>query len=69
MNHQDLFPVYSQKLLQLKTESFSYKLKKKILVIPNIFFFNIPYVRHYNPLLIKNRSWILTIHKAKGHSS
>ena len=24
----------------------------------------IPYARHYNPLLIRNRSWILTIHKA-----
>ena len=31
---------------------------------------NIPYARHYNPLLIRNRSWILTIlHKAKGHST
>ena len=29
----------------------------------------IPYTRHYNPLLIRNRSWILTIHKAKGHST
>ena len=26
---------------------------------------HIPYARHYNPLLIRNRSWILTIHKAK----
>ena len=25
----------------------------------------IPYARHYNPLLIRNRSWILTIHKAR----
>ena len=25
--------------------------------------FQIPYVRHYNPLLIRNPSWILTIHK------
>ena len=24
----------------------------------------VPYARHYNPLLIRNRSWILTIHKA-----
>ena len=24
-----------------------------------------PYARHYNPLLISNRSWILTIHKAR----
>ena len=23
----------------------------------------IPYARHHNPLLITNRSWILTIHK------
>ena len=30
---------------------------------------HIPYARHYNPLLIRNRSWILTIHKAKGHST
>ena len=29
----------------------------------------LPYARHYNPLLIRNRSWILTIHKAKGHST
>ena len=27
------------------------------------------YVRHYNPLLIWNSSWILTILKAKGHST
>ena len=26
---------------------------------------DIPYARHYNPLLIRNRSWILTIHKAR----
>jgi hypothetical protein len=26
---------------------------------------NIPYARHHNPLLIRNRSWILTIHKAR----
>ena len=25
----------------------------------------IPYARHYNPLLIRNRSWILTIRKAR----
>ena len=25
----------------------------------------IPYARHYNPLLIRNRSWILTLHKAR----
>ena len=25
----------------------------------------VPYARHYNPLLIRNRSWILTIHKAR----
>ena len=30
---------------------------------------HLPYARHYNPLLIKNRSWILTIHKTKGHST
>ena len=29
----------------------------------------IPYTRHYNPLLIRNRSWILTIGKVKGHST
>ena len=29
----------------------------------------LPYARHYNPLLIRNHSWILTIHKAKGHST
>ena len=27
------------------------------------------YACRYNPLLIRNRSWILTIHKAKGHST
>ena len=27
------------------------------------------YAHHYNPLLIRNHSWILTIHKAKGHST
>ena len=25
----------------------------------------IPYARHHNPLLIRNRSWILTIHKVR----
>ena len=25
----------------------------------------LPYARHYNPLLIRNCSWILTIHKAR----
>jgi hypothetical protein len=25
----------------------------------------LPYARHHNPLLIRNRSWILTIHKAR----
>ena len=25
-------------------------------------YFNIPYARHHNPLLIRNHSWILTIH-------
>ena len=29
----------------------------------------LPYVRHYKPLFISNRSWILTIHKAKCHST
>ena len=27
------------------------------------------YACHYNPLLIRNRSWILIIHKAKDHST
>ena len=30
--------------------------------------YHIPYGCHYNPLLIRNRSWILTIYKTKGHS-
>ena len=25
----------------------------------------VPYARHHNPLLIRNRSWILTIHKSR----
>ena len=29
----------------------------------------VPYTRHYNPLLIRNHSWIITIHKVKGHST
>ena len=29
----------------------------------------VPYARHYNLLLIRNRSQILTIHKAEGHST
>ena len=28
--------------------------------------FCLPYARQCNPLLIRNRNWILTIHKAKG---
>ena len=31
----------------------------------NIYLPYIPYARHYNPLLIRNRSWILTIHNAR----
>ena len=27
--------------------------------------FYLPYARHHNPLLIRNRSWILTIHKGR----
>ena len=27
--------------------------------------FQVPYARHYNRLVIRNRSWILTIHKAR----
>ena len=38
-------------------------------VVLNFFCFDLPYLRHYNPLLIRNRSWILSIHKAKGHST
>ena len=34
-----------------------------------LFIIQIPYARHYNPLLIRNCSWILTIHKAKDHST
>ena len=30
---------------------------------------NLPYARHYNPLLIRNCSWTLTVHKTKGHST
>ena len=30
-----------------------------------IYWNQIPYARHYNPLLIRNRSWILTIHKTR----
>ena len=30
-----------------------------------ILLFKIPYARHHNPLFIINRSWILTIHKAR----
>jgi hypothetical protein len=26
-------------------------------------YYKVPYTRHYNPLLIRNRSWILAIHK------
>ena len=25
----------------------------------------LPYPRHHNPLLIRNRSWVLTIHKER----
>ena len=28
--------------------------------------YSIPYARHHNPLLIINRSWILTIHKGRN---
>ena len=40
-----------------------------ILILREKFFVQIPYARHYNPLLIRNHSWILTIHKAKGQST
>ena len=29
----------------------------------------LPYARHHRPLLIRSRSWIQAIHKAKGHST
>ena len=34
-------------------------------LILNLLFQQVPYARHHNPLLITNRSWILTIHKDK----
>ena len=34
-----------------------------------IFSLQLLYACHYNPLLIRNCSWKLTIHKAKGHST
>ena len=37
----------------------------KVLSLMLFQLFWIPYARHYNPLLIRNRSWILTIHKAR----
>ena len=36
--------------------------KKSLLNVDS--WFDIPYVHHYKPLLIRNRSWILTINKA-----
>ena len=36
---------------------------KQIFVWYNLVSFKLPYTRHHNPLLIRNRSWILTIHK------
>ena len=38
-------------------------------LLPYDLLIDLPYTRHYNPLLIIYRSWILTIHKAKGHST
>ena len=37
------------------------------IIIP--WYIYIPYVRHHRPLLIRSRSWIQAIHKAKGHST
>ena len=36
-----------------------------LISVTSVMEFCIPYARHYNPLLIWNRSWILTIHKIR----
>ena len=64
----DIFSSRKQELLKYFSIFF-------FLLLSSIFFFQlwsnianmsyIPYARHYNPLLIRNRSLILTIHKTK----
>ena len=56
------------KILQLRSE-FQAEYFYRVTVYKTETALSIPYARHYNPLLIRNRSWILTIHKAKGHST
>ena len=52
-----------------------YERTKKIFVLCILYTFRrlhllqLPYAHHYNPLLIRNRSWILTIYKTKVHSA
>ena len=42
-----------------------YRIKIWNFLCHTYFSFNIPYARHHNPRLIRNHSWILTIHKAR----
>ena len=57
-----LFLTVAQTFFRHKTPLKEQQINSKIRII-------LPYARHNNPLLIRNRSWILTIHKAKGHST
>ena len=49
---------------------FAWKFLLALIKLPDTCFrgvqtINLPCARHYNPLLIRNHSWILTIHKAR----
>ena len=55
-------------LFVLWSEAFARILRHFIICLERNFNY-LPYMHHHNPLLIRNRSWILTIHKAKGHST
>ena len=52
-----------KKIGLFKKEAFIYIHKIRILLLVNSRQKYLPYAHHYNPLLIRNCSWILTIHK------
>ena len=58
----DLLKVKTSIIILWFTQSLKVNLKVKYSLNR---YFNLLYAYHYSPLLIRNRSWILTIHKAR----
>ena len=61
VNRQQKLPPYVLNCKKLRKWGLCYwKLSKRGTVLQSLL---IPYARYHNPLLIRNRSWILTVHK------